>query len=250
MSLVYLEKMKVKISKTIKMKKDRLSYSALSAFSKSPNHLLSYWNKEEAPPTDAQEFGKLLHKMVLEPEELLEEYIQYEGRRAGKAWTEFQELHLSKTIVTTKLYNHCYKTYSKALQNKIFKDLLSKTTETEKHIEWWCKGVNFHGYVDMVGEGFIADIKTTTDAGERFERDLYYDNLGYIMQGAMYLEAFPKDTSYYIIAIEKSEPYNVQVYELSEKSIYRGVEKYNDLVDAFKEWDGQPMSYSSEIKLI
>ena len=66
----------------------------------------------------------------------------------------------------------------------------------------------------------------------------------------MYLEAFPKDTCYYIIAIEKSEPYNVQVYELSEKSIYRGIEKYNDLVDAFKEWDGQPMSYSSEIKLI
>ena len=232
------------------MKKDRLSYSALSAFSKSPNHLLSYWNQEEAPPTDAQEFGKLLHKMVLEPEELLQEYIQYEGRRAGKAWAEFQELHLSKTIVTTKLYNHCYKTYSKALENKIFKDLLSKTTETEKHIEWQCKSVNFHGYVDMVGDGFIADIKTTTDAGERFERDLYYDNLGYIMQGAMYLEAFPKDTCYYIIAIEKSEPYNVQVYELSEKSIYRGVEKYNDLVDAFKEWDGQPMSYSSEIKLI
>ena len=70
--------------------------------------------------TEAQEFGKLLHKMVLEPEEMLQEYIQYEGRRAGKAWTDFQELHLSKTIVTSKLYNHCYKTYNKALNNKIF----------------------------------------------------------------------------------------------------------------------------------
>ena len=86
------------------MKKDRLSYSALSQFSKSPNHLLSYWNKEQKPATEAQQFGKLLHKMILEPEEMLQEYIQYEGRRAGKAWTDFQELHLSKTIVTSKLY--------------------------------------------------------------------------------------------------------------------------------------------------
>jgi len=232
------------------MKKDRLSYSALSQFSKSPNHLLSYWNKEEKPATEAQEFGKLLHKMILEPEEMLQEYIQYEGRRAGKAWTDFQELHLSKTIVTSKLYNHCYKTYNKALNNKIFKDLLHKTTTTEKHVEWTCKGVNFHGYVDMIGKGFIADIKTTTDAGAKFERDLYYDNLGYAMQAAMYLEAFPKGTKYYIIAIEKSEPYNVQVYELSEKIINTGAEKYIDLVDYYKLWDGEPMSYSNEIKLI
>lgn len=232
------------------MKKERLSYSSLSHFSKSPNHLLSYWNKEEKPPTEAQEFGKLLHKMILEPEKLQDEYIKYEGRRAGKAWTNFQELHLSKTIVTTKLYNHCNKTYNKALQNKIFKDLLYKTTLTEKHIEWKCKGVNFHGYVDMIGDGFIADIKTTTDAGERFKKDIYYDNLGYVMQGAMYLEAFPKNTKYYIVAIEKSEPYNVQVYQLSEKTINTGVEKYNDLVDLYNQWDGEPMSYSNKIKII
>ena len=102
----------------------------------------------------------------------------------------------------------------------------------------------------MIGEGFIADIKTTTDAGAKFERDLYYDNLGYAMQAAMYLEAFPKGTKYYIIAIEKSEPYNVQVYELSEKIINTGAEKYIDLVDYYKLWDGEPMSYSNEIKLI
>ena len=47
------------------MKKDRLSYSALAQFKKSPNHLLAYWNKE-MKTTDAMQFGSLIHKLILE----------------------------------------------------------------------------------------------------------------------------------------------------------------------------------------
>ena len=105
----------------------------------------------------------------------------------------------------------------------------------------------------MVGDGFIADIKTTTDAGLKFEKDLYYDNSNYCLQAAMYLEAFAKGTKYYIIAVEKSEPYNVQVYELSTDIINKAAEKYHDLVHDYKEWvanGSKAESYSNNIKLV
>ncbi len=48
--------------------KKRLSYSALSAFGKSPNHLLRYWSKK-FEPTSAMMLGSLIHKIILEPDD-------------------------------------------------------------------------------------------------------------------------------------------------------------------------------------
>ena len=234
------------------MKKQHLSYSSLSQFSKSPNHLLSYWARE-FEPTPAMLFGSLLHKMILEPENFNNDYAVYDGRRAGAAWNEFKAVNQEKDIVTQKEYNHAYKTYENAKGNEVFRKLLMKTTETEKRIDWTYEDVKFKGFVDMVGDGFIADIKTTTDAGLKFEKDLYYDNSNYCLQAAMYLEAFAKGTKYYIIAVEKSEPYNVQVYELSTDIINKAAEKYHDLVYDYKEWvanGSKAESYSNSIKLV
>ena len=43
-------------------------------------------------------------------------------------------------------------------------DLISKCTKREQRVEWTEQGVNFRGFVDMVGDGWIADIKTCADA--------------------------------------------------------------------------------------
>lgn len=225
------------------MKKDRLSYSALSNFAKSPNHLLSYW-QQDFEPTPAMLFGSLLHKMILQPETFSHDYAIYEGRRAGKDWIEFKEHNKTKNIVTGKEYNMANKVFNKAKEDTIFKKLLMQTTETEKHLEWSLNDVNYHGYCDMIGETFIADIKTTTDAGDKFARDLLYNN--YKLQAAMYLSARPLQ-HYYIIAVEKSEPYNVQVYELGEELLDKGLKQYIELNEKYKQWNGEPQSYNNGI---
>ena len=46
------------------MKKEHLSYSALTQFKKSPNHLLAYWEGKQKT-TDAMKFGTLIHKILL-----------------------------------------------------------------------------------------------------------------------------------------------------------------------------------------
>lgn len=83
------------------------------------------------------------------------------------------------------------------------------------------------------------------DGGERFKRDLNFND--YKMQGAMYLTGFDPSLKYYIIAIEKSSPYNVAVYELSEGLLSKGYSKYRYLNKKYIEWDGKPCSYSDKI---
>ena len=87
-------------------------------------------------------------------------------------------------------------------------------------------------------------LKTCVDAGEKFERDFKYNN--YKMQGAMYLDAFKDINKFYVLAIEKSEPYNVQLYEIKEDTLFHGEIKYLNLIDKYKEWDGKKQSYSKE----
>ena len=229
------------------MKKEHLSYSALTNFAKSPNHLLSYWNRV-FEPTPAMLFGSLLHKMILEPETFSQQYAVYEGTRRGRIWEEFKAVNDQKDIVTTKEYNHAYKVYEMAKNNDVFRNLLMTTTETEKELYWDYEGVKYRGFADMIGEGFVADIKTTVDAGSKFERDLWYND--YSLQAVMYLKNFKPNTKYFIIAIEKGEPYNVQVYEIGEELLDKAEARYKDLNERFKAWDGKPQSYSNEIKVI
>ena len=81
------------------MKKEHLSYSALTQFKKSPNHLLAYWEGKQTR-TDAMLFGSLIHKIILEPETFDFEYVVYQGKtRRGKDWVEFSELNKNKTII-------------------------------------------------------------------------------------------------------------------------------------------------------
>ena len=81
------------------MKKNRLSYSALCAFKKSPNHLLKYW-EGKTKVTDAMQFGSIIHKLLLEPESFNDDYAIFTGaRRAGKDWQEFKAANEDKQII-------------------------------------------------------------------------------------------------------------------------------------------------------
>ena len=228
--------------------KKRMSYSSLSNFGKSPNHLLAYW-EDDMERTPAMMFGSLVHKMILEPDKFSFDYAVFEGTRRGKVWESFKEENTEKEIVTVKEYNTALKVVNKARENKIFSELLMRTTETEKDINWTCDDIPYKGYVDMIGKDFIADIKTCADAGDRFARDLKYND--YKMQAAMYLTGNGSThKNYYIIAIEKSSPFNVQVYQLSDDLLESGYKKYRYLNEKYKNWNGKPGSYSNEIIVV
>lgn len=230
------------------MKKDLLSYSALSQFEKSPNHLLSYWNNK-IEPTPAMLEGSLGHTLILEPEKFDKEYVVFDGRRAGGVWNEFktevENEEKPRKIITQKQYNSVVEIVEVALKDPQVREILKELKEVEKHVEWETKGLNFHGYCDGVADGFIVDVKFCQDSGYKFQKDLIYGNIK--MQGAMYLESFDYDRDFYIIAIEKKAPFNSQVYKLSAETIKEGRNKFYSLIDDYKEWNGKPQGYSKDI---
>ena len=130
----------------------------------------------------------------------------------------------------------------------IFNKLMQNKVHTEKEVIWNHAGVNFKGFVDLEshvdGKTIVCDIKTTTDAGKRFQRDLLYND--YKMQAAMYLENYD-DADYYIIAVETTSPYNVQVYSLGHNLILLGFSEYKNLVAKYIKWNGEPVGYSDDI---
>ena len=231
------------------MKKNRLSYSALCAFKKSPNHLLKYW-EGKTKVTDAMQFGSIIHKILLEPESFNDDYAIFTGaRRAGKDWQEFKAANEDKQIIKLNELDDANAIAENALQNPIFKNLMQNKVHTEKEVTWNHAGIDFKGFVDLEskidGRTIVCDIKTTTDAGKRFQRDLIYND--YKMQAAMYLENYDIDTEYYIIAVETTSPFNVQIYKLGFNLINQGSAEYKNLVSRYKEWDGKPVGYSEDV---
>ena len=229
------------------MKKNNLSYSALTQFKKSPNHLLAYWNNE-FKTTDAMQFGSLVHKLILQPDTFGDDFAVFEGaRRAGKAWQEFSQTNQDKTIIKQSELDAANNILNNAMKHEVVKTMLQNATAKELELNWKHKEVNFKGFADIIttfeGKQCVVDIKTTTDAGKRFERDLYYND--YKMQLAMYQDQFGKDCEAYIIAIETTTPFNVQVYKLDDSLLFKGWMDYDYLTEKFKEWDGK--HYNSSI---
>ena len=231
------------------MKKNHLSYSALCQFKKSPNHLLAYWNKE-LKTTDAMQFGTIIHKMLLEPDTFTKEFAIFEGaRRAGKQWVEFKEQNEGKTLIKQQELDDANRIINNAMLHPVLTEMMQNKVDTEIKLEWQHKDVNFKGFADLLttfnGRKCIVDIKTTNDAGKRFERDLYYND--YKMQLAMYQDQYDKETDAYIVAIETTTPFNVQIYKLDESLLFKGWMDYDYCTDKFKEWNGEPQGYSSDI---
>ena len=229
--------------------KKHLSYSALAQFKKSPNHLLAYWNKQ-IKTTNAMQFGSLVHKLLLQPDTFKDDFAIFEGaRRAGKAWQEFSETNQDKTIIKQSELDAANNILINATKHPVVKTMLKNAIDKELQLNWKHKGVNFKGYADLIttynNKKCVVDIKTTSDAGNRFYRDLYYND--YKMQLAMYQEQFNKETDAYIIAIETTVPFNVQVYKLDESLLFKGWMDYDHYTQKITEWNGKPQGYSNAI---
>jgi exodeoxyribonuclease VIII len=228
----------------------KLSYSSIKQFGKSPNHFLQYINREQVT-TPAMIKGTAFHCLVLESEKFRADYAvapKVDRRtKAGKeTWANFSSENEGKEVITQQDWNDISE-MAKAFYNyEHSSSLLSM--DVEQHIEGKIQGIDFRGYADIVGDNYIADLKSCQDASpDKFIRDAF--NMDYHLQAAIYLELTGKER-YYIIAVESSAPYNVAVYEMSFEMITAGRKKLYELIEKFKEWDGMPETYSTKIELL
>ena len=221
-----------------------LSYSSIKEFMKSPNHLLSYWDREKVT-TPAMLKGTLIHTLLLEPEKMEKEYATWlGGRRAGNEYKTFQEENQGKTIIKPEELEEAEKIIKTAKNNVLLN--LKKGVELE--ILWKMNLIPFRGFVDFYGAGFIGDVKTCSDASPKaFQRD--FIKFKYYIQAFLYghanetLRFAGENPDYFILAVETSPPYNSQMYKVSTEFIEKGKEEVHKALQDFEKWDGEPAGY-------
>jgi exodeoxyribonuclease VIII len=234
----------------------RLSFTALKEFAKSPNHFLAYKAKKTTD-SPAMRRGRLIHKLVLEADEFNKEFAIAptcdRRTKVGKElWHDFEFFCTNNNItpVTQQEYNEADAVARAIEKNPVSRNLLRSCRNFEQHVEGEIYGVEFHGYVDAMGD-MLVDLKTTQNAEpDAFNRTVM--NNKYYLQAAIYSHLTGIER-FMFIAAETASPNNVAVYELSSDWLAIGEHQLETYIEQFKRWveEGKPArSYVNEVKTL
>lgn len=229
-------------------KKDTLSYSALRAFGKSPNHYILY--QEDRLETEAMIFGQAFHCYLLEFNQFHKRFavapeVDRRTKIGKETYAAFKEAQGQKKVLKTADMELIKVMAEAVMDNDRASELLWKAQYEMKAVGD-IDNFPFVGIADIVNEniGFVADVKTCRDASpEAFMRDAY--NSDYHLQAVIYKQLF-QVTDFFWIAVEKERPHNVAVYVQSLDAERKALNKFFWLMDAWHKWDGTPQSYSDK----
>jgi PDDEXK-like domain of unknown function (DUF3799) len=219
---------------------EAVNFSTLKLMAKSPNHYHHNLLKGQTD-TNAMKVGRACHMAVFEPETFRSRVAKWEGAvRRGKEWDAFQAANKGLEILTEAEYDSCV-----AIGAAVRADATAKPYITggkgEVTLRWMVKRNGYEmaakGRVDFVANangGCITDLKTTTDAspeafGRQALRLLYHAQASFYVDGAT--QDLGREYPYFIVAVEKKEPYAVQVYEVPADALQMGRELYGRWLD-------------------
>lgn len=233
------------------MKRNYLSFSALAAFAKSPNHYLEYVTGEREE-TRAMVLGSATHCAILEPLHFDQRYAvspKVDKRtKAGKeTYAKFVEISNGKVVLTEEEHDAIKLMAASVLATPAAKMLLDATPHKELLLEASIEGVPFKGYADAFSPATIVDLKTAKDSSPAsFERTAYTGN--YHLQAAAYRilsreMGIAKAPQFAWIVVESDAPNNVVVYRQSEEAAERAEKELRQLVKRWRQWDGRSRSY-------
>ena len=205
--------------------------------------------------TPAMKFGSALHMNVLQPEEFNKHYAvspKFDKRtKIGKAeYAEFVKKNFFKICITEAEFEMIEQMTMKLMKDPTIKKLLSGG-EKEKIVVWRNEthNVDCKGMLDCYKPeaNIIVDLKTTQDASYNgFRRSIM--KYKYHKQAAFYMDAIGAD-EFYIIAIEKSPPFNMNIIQIGDDLIDDGRYMYNQELEIYNYcmkndyWPGQGYDY-------
>lgn len=228
-----------------------ISKSALDQIARSPAHYMAY---KAAPqePTPAMLLGSAFHAAVLDPGEFDARYcVAPEGidrrTKVGKeAWAEFEYEANGKEILKPDIMCTVRGMAQSVAAHPLARPLVAGGM-AEQSIFWEpsiVEGVLSKcrpDYIKQLSDGryVVVDLKSTDDARPfAFERSAwiyrYYVQSAYYWDGCT--EAFGHaPDAFLFIAVEKTPPYAVAVYEASMEMLDAGREEYFRNLRAYKE---------------
>ena len=227
-------------------KKEGISSSDLKLMMKS----LALWkychDNPEENDSEALQFGRAYHKLMLEPDDFDKEFIvspKFDRRtKEGKAAAEeFAIKAEGKEIITEETFQKLLEMQI-ALYNTPFVKLLIKG-EHEKSFFWKDKETGIpckcrpDSFGEIKGQYACIDLKTTTNAEtSAFLRDAM--KFGYDIQAYHYCQGledhYKKPFKFIFIAQEKTAPYLVNVLEADEYFMQNGKVLQTSLLEKYK----------------
>lgn len=219
----------------------------------------SYLNPNRAPEEDKEHFaiGRAVHTLLLSEDGFRDEYVirpsEWKDWKTGasREWRDQQKAR-GKTVLVPEDLENIEGMANRIAGDQTFRDLLQG--RVERSIIWQdTTGMWIKSRPDVIpADGFLADLKTTSDASERgCQRST--EQYGYHMQLAlavMGLEAVTKQkvTEHVLLFIETARPWAYNIKPVDNEAIFVGMRQCRAAMNVFAEcWAKQewPTYYGS-----
>jgi hypothetical protein len=209
------------------MGQNSLSSSSIKTLAKNPLKYISSIS-EGSKSSSAFDFGSLFHWYVLEPEVYKKQVFVDVEKRTGKEWKsaveEYGRVFLAKDKEKVETLAESFLSCSK------INDIL-KRSRPEVPAVGYIKGIPFRAKADILGDGYVADLKTCQDI-RWFKNDAR--KFGYSAQVYIYCNLFDIDyTNFVFIAVDKTTGdfgfYSIseRFYNEGKEIVELGIENYN-----------------------
>lgn len=245
----------------LQRKEEKLSYSSLKEFGKSPRNFINYKLQPISPQSESQVFGSLCDCLITEPERfnnifaIVSNFPTTDNQKGFcndviKGLSVIDAFNLNYSRGNPDATYEALKQYIDAVSSKKLVCTLDQKEEAEKIVinlkksklimqfidscdkfqnkkEWEYKGWKLVGRTDCEGTRLLIDLKYSRDADpDKFERDII--NYDYFMQMGMYADADEGLPECYFIVYDKS--LNFSLIKVDYSLLSYGIRKYKYLV--------------------
>lgn len=200
----------------------------------SPRHFFHAWKGGEVrEPAEAMETGTLLHKLLLEQDvsQFCARPLNEKGelvRSNSKEYAHFLACNPGKTPIRPELMKGLYDALDAFTQHDKAMELIEgarieHSVYAQDETGLWCKA-----RPDILGKGYIADLKSTKKLDKNFERSIF--SLNYPFQLAHYAQTLADAEveacqAFFVIGFETQAPFGIKIYSIAPGYITEGIEK-------------------------
>lgn len=225
--------------------KEYLSYSSLKYALQDMALFELYMQGKLKKESEALTFGSAYDCLLFTPEEFDKQFFVFDDRgivnelggknpRATSKYKEWKaeqdELSKGLSLLSADDYQTAIDMITRLEDSGVLNIYMQGEYQVEflqelevgKH-----KGVPVRGFLDVLGDGFITDSKSTRSVSG-FPRDVRW--LGYDVQAFLYTTAFGMG-DFYWVAQEKAYPYLPAVYKASEETLVSGKRKVEEALN-------------------
>ena len=231
--------------------KDYQDWPGMNASSlKGYNGSLKHWRHlidNGIGDTPALRLGRAIHSIVLEGRAQFDKEFAItpsdidRRTKAGKeAYATFLESAKDKSVLSPDEAETARNVADAVIQSPLGQDIFIDNGRAELSIQWNDPdtGLLCKARIDWAASNALVDLKTAADASPKaFLKDIV--NYGYHQQAAHYANGWRVLTGdllpFQFLAVEKSEPFGVALYELSDEFMSMGHEKNVYLMRKYQE---------------